>query len=527
MDPDHIKLLKQTKKDNYWSIVDTDKGLGPAIIETKKLYKIADEEHLSNTTNYRELSKENAERINISTFHRICKLMIDKPHDEESHKFFTHRLIGAQPKRDQFQRVLPLPHLQLPYFYVLPKVHKKPWKTRPVVSSVSTALEPLSQWIDDQLQKVIHLCPAYLKDSWHLLNKLKKLPSLPPDARLFTVDAVAMYANIPTQHGLEIIEKWLHLHFNQLPTNYPIKRILEGLTIVMNYNIFSYGNRYFQQKNGTAMGTPCACTFATIYYSYHEETELIHIYKLPKPLFYGRLIDDALVILRHTLNNYNHFCSKMNQFKDILTLQGLEWEAETPSKTVNFLDLTITIDEQGQLLTKTYQKPMNLYLYRPPTSNQPTSILNGMIYSTLHRYLWQNSMTSDFLRVAFKFLMDLERRGHQTSKLLKLFQQAIKKLATSKMPNIQTSLPTAPTTTNRCFLHLTFHRQNPPNRIIQTAFTEHCLPTFEKHNIPITNMTIANHSSQSISQSVKVNRLTASTNTVPEDNTTDATNTAT
>ena len=524
LDPEHITLLRKTKKDNYWSVVDTDKGLGPAIIETKKLFKIADEEHLSNTNNYRELSKENAERINLSTFHRICKLMIDKPFDEESHKFFTHRLIGTQPRRDQFQRVIPLPHLQLPYFYVLPKVHKKPWKTRPVVSSVSTALEPLSQWIDDQLQKVIHLCPAYLKDSWHLLNKLKDIHRLPSDARLFTVDAVAMYANIPTPHGLETIEKWLYLHYNQLPAGFPIKRIMEGLTIVMNYNIFSYGNRFFQQRNGTAMGTPCACAFATIYYSYHEETELMHIYKLPKPIFYGRLIDDALVIIRHTLNNYDNFCSKMNSFKDVHTHQGLEWEAETPSKTVNFLDLTITINEEGFLFTKTYQKPMNLYLYRPPTSNQPASILNGMIYSTLHRYLWQNSRQSDFMRVALKFMMDLERRGHQTSKLLKLFQTNITKLASSKMPTIQTNTPTTSTIDDRCFLHLTFHRQNPPNHTLQKAFADHCQPIFEEHNIPISTMTIANHSSESISQSVKVNRLKENTNTMPNYTSPDAPN---
>ena len=35
LDPDHMAPLKQTKKDNHWSILNTDKGLGPATIETK------------------------------------------------------------------------------------------------------------------------------------------------------------------------------------------------------------------------------------------------------------------------------------------------------------------------------------------------------------------------------------------------------------------------------------------------------------------------------------------------------------
>ena len=85
--------------------------------------------------------------------------------------------------------------LQLPYFYILPKVHKVPWATRPAVSGVPSVLEPLSKWVDIQLQQVIHLCPAYLKDSWHFLNIMKNL-ELSEDNLIVTSDAKAMYTNI-------------------------------------------------------------------------------------------------------------------------------------------------------------------------------------------------------------------------------------------------------------------------------------------------------------------------------------------
>ena len=90
------------------------------------------------------------------------------------------------------------------------------------------------------------------------------------------------------------------------------------------------------------------------------------------------------------------------------------------------------------------------------------------------------------------------------------------------MPTIQTNTPTSSMLNDGCFLHLTFHRQNPPNHTLQTAFAEHCLPVFEEHNIPITTLTIANHSGESISQSVKVNRLKDAINTVPDDTAPDA-----
>jgi len=51
-------------------------------------------------------------------------------------------------------------------------------------------------------------------------------------------------------------------------------------------------------------------------------------------------------------------------------------------KTVNFLDLTITINSNGLLTTKTYQKPTNLHLYLPPTSAHPPGVLKRIIMET-------------------------------------------------------------------------------------------------------------------------------------------------
>ena len=59
--------------------------------------------------------------------------------------------------------------------------------------------------------------------------------------------------------------------------------------------------------------------------------------------------------------------------------------------SANFLDLTISINKYRKINTRTYQKAMNLYLYLPPTSAQPLSIMRGMIYGMLRKYDKQNS----------------------------------------------------------------------------------------------------------------------------------------
>jgi hypothetical protein len=127
---------------------------------------------------------------------------------------------------------------------------------------------------------------------------------------------------------------------------------------------FTFGNHYWLQCNSMAMGTSCACAYATIYYSFHEETW--HLLAASKPeCSIGRLIDDAFVILHQAPNTYGHFVFSMNDFGP--KGKCLEWETEPHSTTVNFLDLTILLNPSGNLKTITFQKLMNLYLYRPIT----------------------------------------------------------------------------------------------------------------------------------------------------------------
>jgi hypothetical protein len=322
-----------------------------------------------------------------------------------------------------------------------------------VVSGVSTINKPLSKWIDIQLQQVIRLCPAYPKDSWQLLRELHELPPLPPDAICFTADTMSMFTNIDNQHGIETIGRWLNLHRADLPTDFPLLKILQGLNIIMPNNVFSLGNLFFKQVNNTAMETPCACSYATIYYSYHEETILLQ----PDiaPIFYPRLIDDAYIIQRNTPQGYTNFIQAMNSFGQ----EGarLEWESPGPGCAVDFLDLNILITRDGTLTTTTFQKPMNLYLFRPPVSAQPPSILYGLIYGTLHRLFWQNSEKNTFLTFTLKCFQRLQARGHSTSELAQLFLKAATRVDVSsilvpKPPNNTLGGPNG-----TCFLHLRFH----------------------------------------------------------------------
>ena len=88
----------------------------------------------------------------------------------------------------------------------------------------------------------------------------------------------------------------------------------------MNYNVLQFGDRFFFKINGTVIETLCAYLYTTIYYNYFEKIQFISrytIYRYYKPLFYNRLINDAIIVLPDTFLVYNNFLKTINRFGSV------------------------------------------------------------------------------------------------------------------------------------------------------------------------------------------------------------------
>jgi hypothetical protein len=174
-----------------------------------------------------------------------------------------------------------------PIFFGLPKVHKKPIKLRPVVSCVNSFTSVFSNWLDYRMKQLLHLIPSYIMDSRDLLKELRSL-TIPNCAKLFTTDATAMYTNITLEYGLEALG-------NLIPPHLPSALFLTTLEIVMSNNIFTFGDTFWRQLHGTAMGTPAAPLYSILSFGHHENTAILP--KFTRNLFYyKRFIDDVFGI---------------------------------------------------------------------------------------------------------------------------------------------------------------------------------------------------------------------------------------
>ena len=185
-----------------------------------------------------------------------------------------------------------------------------------------------------------------------------------------------MYNNIDTNHAITFITFRIEdLHNrNLLPTNFPKEAVLSAMVTIMKNNIFEFGDLFFLQLLGTAMGTSAAVMWATLYYAYHEVHTILpkHSHLL---LYFKRYIDDIFGIWLGTSNQeWTAFTEDINNFGI------LKWDINQvkPTKSVNFLDMTLSI-KHNKIISKTYQKEMNLHLYIPPSSEHPLSSIKGIV----------------------------------------------------------------------------------------------------------------------------------------------------
>jgi hypothetical protein len=281
-------------------VVKSDKNLGPVLVDRKE-YLLQAFSHLLNEDIYTRLDETRA-------LYRLQFLYADIDNfikeytgtmSEEDTKYLTtmYKKFNSETNNTL---------VCMAKFYLLFKLHKAPLATQPIVAVSGSILEGLGKWLDNQLQPICRSFPTFLGSSLDLVRDLRTRSQRwfcdNPSFHFVTADAISMYTNIDTDHALLEIARFLD--------SYPATRnlsskaaIISALSIIMRNNIFWFGDTYFLQKSGTAMGAPPACMYATLYFFIHEK-ELIDRYRHAF-LYYKRYIDDIFIVLDPTLSGFD------------------------------------------------------------------------------------------------------------------------------------------------------------------------------------------------------------------------------
>lgn len=429
-------------------VVNSDKNLGPVLIERDTYVRRCLEDHLLKDT-YKQLLPADASAF-ISATRSLLKRFMEK---------YTFSKLDRQYLLRYYDSVKD-PYA---YFYALAKIHKSPWKTRPIVSVSGSLLYGLGKWIDQQLQPIIRKLPTYLSSSFSLKTDLDKMAGTSfSNMSLFTGDIVAMYPSINLEDAFERIQHFLIHH--DLCTGVDANPIVEALELIMKRNCFRFGDTYWLQTDGTAMGTPPAPSFATLYYGIFELDLLQRFSSSLKYL--RRYIDDQFGIWIHDPDP----TVDRQQWEEFKQCQenycSLNWEFSELSKTVNFLDLTLDV-QPFHINFKLYEKPLNLHLYIPPNSAHTPSVRTGLVSGGVFRILQLTTKDLDKKKALVKFHSHLLARGYKPDFLKSAFEKALRQFSgPCKAQQVDNS------SNERIFLHLQFHPRDPPRRTLQRVFHE-------------------------------------------------------
>jgi hypothetical protein len=390
----------------------SDKNLGPIVVDRRRYVLHAFQDHLSDPNTYQSMNALTSFIHMRQVRQRILEFIAQFQHElDREDVIYLHRYLDSV--KDPY-----------PHFYLLWKIHKTPLKTRPIVSMSGSLLQGISCWLDRQLQPLCRQLDSFIASSWELVQDFQahRATGIPlTDGRLFTCDAVSMYTNIDTDHALSTIKGFLRHSPMAEGMNEPA--ISAALDIVMRGNVFKFGNTFWKQLTGTAMGTPAAPMYATLYFGIRE-SRMPDRFRMRLNL-YKRYIDDVIgVWLGPADNTWTDFQSWMNNFGQ------LRWTFSDLSDRVDFLDLTITIRDH-QFHTTLFEKALNLYLYLPSHSTHPPGVLHGLIFGMLKRIHRLTSDPQDRMDFVRNFYTRLRRRGYSPAVLQPLFDKGCSDAAKS------------------------------------------------------------------------------------------------
>ena len=236
----------------------TDKNLGPAIIERDEYIRHALTDHLLDSVTYQPLTQTQAHG-QVATITKLILQLVNKYLDpRDSYAIFLKRSLNVT---DPYA-----------YFYIMAKIHKTPWVTCPIVSVSGSISHGLGCWVDIQLQAICKHISYVICSSTDLSNHLQSLPPQALTSRLFTMDATSMYTNIDTHHAFNVIEHFLRIQQPDIckQGSISIDALIAGLQIIMTHKFFKFGETFWVQLTGTAMGTPPAPMDATLAFAIHE-----------------------------------------------------------------------------------------------------------------------------------------------------------------------------------------------------------------------------------------------------------------
>ncbi|CAJ0945806.1 unnamed protein product [Ranitomeya imitator] len=315
-------------------------------------------------------------------------------------------------------------HPVMATFYCLPKVHKgiNPLKGRPIVAGINSMTQNLGLYIDQVLRPFVLSLNSYVRDTTDFLRRLDGI-CIESDMILCSIDVESLYSSIPHDIGLRAVSDYLQTRGCQYSRHNEF--VLKALQFCLTNNVFLFDGKYFHQLRGTAMGSPCAPTYANLLLGWWEEKIVFNDTSNSledKVLIWLRYIDDVFVIWRGDEVGFHKFVEGLN-VNDL----GLHFTCETNTSKLAFLDVLVQKSDDGTVGTENYRKPTATNALLRWESNHPRPLKRGIPKGQYLRLRRNCSDISNFKEQADDLRRRFLERGYPDHVLNEAYKSSLTK----------------------------------------------------------------------------------------------------
>ncbi|XP_044754436.1 uncharacterized protein LOC123313562 [Coccinella septempunctata] len=310
-----------------------------------------------------------------------------------------------------------------PRIYGNPKVHKQGYPIRPIISSINSPLNKLSEYVANILKAAYDTNNEYYtRDTFHFAEMVKNL-KIPEDHRLVSFDVVNLFGNLDKNKIIDILKsKW---HKIRQHTVVDEKLFFEIVEYVLSNNYCTFRGKFYKQVFGCAMGSkvsPIVAQYVMDDLLDDCSKKLKFIIKLIK-----KFVDDIIMALPETeIDNVwkclNSYCADL-QF----TL-----EMENCDQGVPFLD-TMVHREKNEIKLNWYKKSTSSNKFIDYYSNHGINIKINFIKEMKNRITKICSET--YLKEGLNNLFDILTQNSYPKNMLKKLLYATSEAVTTNAQN--------------------------------------------------------------------------------------------
>ncbi len=197
---------------------------------------------------------------------------------------------------------------------------------------------------------------------------------------MVSFDVSSLFTNVPVEEALDIVKDRLETdHSIHDRTNLSITSLIDLLNMCLKSTYFLYNNKFYQQSQGAAMGSPLSPIIANIFMEFLEDIALqtANI----KPSLWLRYVDDTFTLWPHNRQSLNMFLEHLTSLRP-----SIKFTMEVESNhQLPFLDVMVERTNSNSIITKVYRKPTHTDRYLNYRSYHSHSVKNGIIHTLKHR----------------------------------------------------------------------------------------------------------------------------------------------